>query len=118
MDLDREEAEEALDGFEPLPDEQEQPAESQSQPSSKPSYAFVAVLTTLLLAYTNTSLTGMKQPCSPAPSSVLLLSIFRICTCWSLVIAQSKPHAQECAAVHCRLCVPCIVQHGGELLSP
>ena len=72
MDLDREEAEEALDGFEPLPDEQEQPAESQSQPSFKPSYAFVAVLTTLLLAYTNTSLTGMMQPCSLAPSSLLL----------------------------------------------
>ena len=66
MDLDREEAEGALDGFEPLPDEQEQPAESQSQPSFKPSYAFVAVLAIVLLAYTNTSLTGMMQPCSLA----------------------------------------------------
>ena len=54
----KDEAEEAVDGFEPLPDEQQQPAEALSQSHAKPSYAFVAVLTTLLLAYTDQSLTG------------------------------------------------------------
>ena len=59
MDSHNDEAEEAVDGFEPLPDEQDQPEEASAPAPSKPSYAFVAVLTTLLLAYTNKSLTGM-----------------------------------------------------------
>ena len=58
MNASKDEGEEAVDGFEPLPDEQEQPAEALPQRPSKPSYAFVAVLTTLVLAYTNQSLTG------------------------------------------------------------
>ena len=58
MDTSKDEAKEAVDGFEPLPAEQQQPAEALPQSPSKPSYAFVAVLTTLLLAYTDQSLTG------------------------------------------------------------
>ena len=61
MDCHNDEAEEAVDGFEPMPDEQQQdqPGEAPTHAPLKPSYAFVAVLTTLLLAYTNKSLTGL-----------------------------------------------------------
>ena len=59
MDSHNDEAEEAVDGFEPLSDEQDEPEEAPAHAPSKPSYAFVAVLTTLLLAYTNKSLTGL-----------------------------------------------------------
>ena len=60
MDTNKDETEEAVDGFQPLPNEQQQPAEALPQSPAKPSYAFVAVLTTLLLAYTDQSLTGRK----------------------------------------------------------
>ena len=74
MDASKDENEKAVDGFEPLPDEQEQPAEPLPQSPSKPSYAFVAVLTTLLLAYTDQSLTGGTLAIQPATPLTWILS--------------------------------------------
>lgn len=61
MESSTNDAEEDVDGFQSVPDQQEQPSQAHQRAPSKPSYAFVAVLTTLLLAYTNTSLTGMAR---------------------------------------------------------
>ena len=61
MESSTDDADEAVDGFQSFTGQQEQPSQAQQRPPSKPSYAFVAVLTTLLLAYTNTSLTGVAQ---------------------------------------------------------
>ena len=61
MESNTDEAEEAADGFQTFPDQQERPSQAHQRAPSKPSCAFVAVLTALLLAYTNTSLTGMAQ---------------------------------------------------------
>ena len=91
MESSTDDAEEAVDGFQSFPAEQEQPLQAHQRAPSKPSYAFVAVLTTLLLAYTNTSLTGMAQLQESELRSVLQLA-------QELLLSYCNPGPRRAAA--------------------